>query len=508
MPTTRRQAAERRAAVSTSNPSLDSNSAQMVNLSPPATRRLRSNNHSLVDMEMEPLRSSIPSGAVVSSPSAKLSIASDLPDIVLLIVLYLLQGIPLGLAMGSVPFVLKKQLSYAEIATFSLASYPYSLKLFWSPFVDSIFWREFGRRKSWIVPVQLAVAVFLFWIGHSIDGMLEGELDINYLTGLFVALVFLSATQDIAVDGWALELLAEENLSYASTCQTIGLNTGYFLSFTVLLALQSAGFCNSYLRSVPKEVGIITLGSYVTFWSYAFFAVTLWLLLFKRERHAVVNETIGKAYQDIWQVLRLPNMQSLVIVLLVCKLGFITNDSVTAFKLVENGFKEEELGLTALINFPLQIVFGYYAAKWSTGEHKLRPWVFGFYGRLAMALIGMIVVKWTESHSGSSLSSLIVVIACSVMSSFFSTIQFVSMGAFFANIADPLIGGTYMTLLNTISNFGGTYPQFFIFKAVDAGGYYAVSFVMVAIGLVSGLLIIMPRIYVLEALPVPSWRIH
>lgn len=47
---------------------------------------------------------------------------------------------------------------------------------------------------------------------------------------------------DIAVDGWALTLLSPENLSFASTCQTIGLNTGFFASFTVFLALNSEAF--------------------------------------------------------------------------------------------------------------------------------------------------------------------------------------------------------------------------------------------------------------------------
>jgi hypothetical protein len=42
--------------------------------------------------------------------------------------------------------------------------------------------------------------------------------------------------------GWALTLLSPENLSYASTCQTIGLNTGYFASFTVFLAFNSEAF--------------------------------------------------------------------------------------------------------------------------------------------------------------------------------------------------------------------------------------------------------------------------
>lgn len=47
---------------------------------------------------------------------------------------------------------------------------------------------------------------------------------------------------EISAIGWALTLLSEENLSFASTAQTIGLNTGYFLSFTVFLALNSPEF--------------------------------------------------------------------------------------------------------------------------------------------------------------------------------------------------------------------------------------------------------------------------
>lgn len=67
-------------------------------------------------------------------------------------------------------------------------------------------------------------------------------MDIVALSAIFFVLVLLSATQDIAVDGWALTLLSKGNLTYASTAQTIGLNTGYFISFTVFLALNSNEF--------------------------------------------------------------------------------------------------------------------------------------------------------------------------------------------------------------------------------------------------------------------------
>ncbi|KAI5298455.1 hypothetical protein KEM56_004056, partial [Ascosphaera pollenicola] len=53
--------------------------------------------------------------------------AQDQRNFLLLVMLYFLQGIPMGLASGSVPFLLKPYLSYGQIGIFSLASYPLGL---------------------------------------------------------------------------------------------------------------------------------------------------------------------------------------------------------------------------------------------------------------------------------------------------------------------------------------------------------------------------------------------
>lgn len=45
--------------------------------------------------------------------------------------------------------------------------------------------------------------------------------------------------------------------------------------------------------------------------------------------------------------------------------------------------------------------------------------------------------------------------------------MFVSIMAFFAKVSDPKIGGTYMTLLNTISNLGGNWPATLVLWLVD-----------------------------------------
>lgn len=132
----------------------------------------------------------------------------DLRNFALLVILYFLQGVPMGLAMGSVPFLLKGKLSYGEVGVFTLSTYPYSLKLLWSPIVDAIWSPRMGRRKSWIVPIQATSALMLIWLGQNVDRLMEEASEKLYaITFVFFALVMLCATQDIAVDGVTLNLL-------------------------------------------------------------------------------------------------------------------------------------------------------------------------------------------------------------------------------------------------------------------------------------------------------------
>lgn len=130
----------------------------------------------------------------------------DRRNFLLLVLLYFLQGIPMGLATGSVPFLLKSHLSYSQIGVYSLASYPYSLKLLWSPIVDACWSAKVGRRKSWILPIQMLSGFGMLWLGASAQQMMERAGEDNGagvwgFTGWWFALVFMCATQDIAVDG-------------------------------------------------------------------------------------------------------------------------------------------------------------------------------------------------------------------------------------------------------------------------------------------------------------------
>jgi MFS transporter, PAT family, solute carrier family 33 (acetyl-CoA transportor), member 1 len=71
------------------------------------------------------------------------------------------------------PFLLKNDLSYSQLAVFSLSAYPYSMKLLWSPIVDSKFIPSVGRRKSWIIPMQLIIGTTMLWISVHADYILD-----------------------------------------------------------------------------------------------------------------------------------------------------------------------------------------------------------------------------------------------------------------------------------------------------------------------------------------------
>ena len=118
---------------------------------------------------------------------------------------------------GSLPYILSsRKVSYADQGMFSFAFWPFSLKLIWAPIVDSLFIKKFGRRKSWLIPVQYILGFYMILSADYVHNMLEvervenqGSNNIYMLALIFFIFTFLAATQDVVVDGWALTMLSK-----------------------------------------------------------------------------------------------------------------------------------------------------------------------------------------------------------------------------------------------------------------------------------------------------------
>ena len=103
------------------------------------------------------------------------------------------------------------------------------------------------------------------------------------LTAMFFSMYFLMATQDIAVDGWARTMLSPPHVEKGSTMNVIGQNLGSFLGFVFFLALNDADTCNTYLRSVPSDEPLVTLGSFLSFFGWALVLTTISVAVFRAE---------------------------------------------------------------------------------------------------------------------------------------------------------------------------------------------------------------------------------
>jgi MFS transporter, PAT family, solute carrier family 33 (acetyl-CoA transportor), member 1 len=253
----------------------------------------------------------------------------------------------------------------------------------------------------------------------------------------------------LTAPGWALTLLSPENISYASTAQTVGLTAGQFLSYTVFLAFNDPNFSNRWFRSDPEPTGLISLGGYLTFWGWSYLVVTAGLALLKKEEKTLNNDSVWTVYKEMGGILKLKHIQSFIIVHLIAKIGFQANDAVTNLKLLDKGFSKEDMALTVLIDFPFEIGLGYYAGKWSTIYPAMSVWCWAFIGRLVAAGFAQFVVMIFPSGEGVPTWYLLTVIVEHVFSTFMNTVMFVAVSAFHAKISDPAIGGTYMTLLAT-----------------------------------------------------------
>ncbi|XP_062329064.1 acetyl-coenzyme A transporter 1 [Osmerus eperlanus] len=415
-------------------------------------------------------------------PKVSPGVHGELGNVSLLLFLYVLQGIPLGLA-GSIPLILQtKNVSYKDQAFFSFVFWPFSVKLLWAPLVDALYLSKFGRRKSWLVPTQYLLGFFMLWLSFTVDSLLQSDAshgpDVLTLTVVFFMLAFLAATQDIAVDGWALTMLSRENVGYASTCNSVGQTAGYFLGNVLFLALESADFCNKYLRMEPKDTGIVTLSDFLYFWGMVFLVSTSLVAIFKSEnvrvrgKRQVQEETHGvmETYKQLLSIIKMPTVFTFCCLLLTAKIGFSAADAVTGLKLVEAGVPKEQLALLAVPMVPLQILLPLIIHKYTAGPRPLDIFYKAYPYRLLIGLSYAVLVWWTPSvkqDSGYPVYYYGVVLFSYALHQVSLYSMYVALMAFHAKVSDPRIGGTYMTLLNTLTNLGSNWPSTLALWMVD-----------------------------------------
>lgn len=385
--------------------------------------------------------------------------------ILLLLILYLLQGVIIGF-ISTIPLYLDSRgAKWNEQGTFNFVFYPFSLKLAWAPIIDAVYFKRFGRRKSWLLPIQYSMSLTLFILSFYLMDLIE-ELKVKILTGIFFFIYFLLACQDICVDGWALTLLTDYNRQWAPTCQTVGQTIGRFIGFTVLMTLESANFTNRFLRKPfsieNKSSGLFTINQFLRFWAIGFVIVSSIIGLFVREKSEEKQLNLKQTYFSIGELLKKKCVQQLAILSLLSPIGYAATYSMTYLVLKRYGIPQETLGL---LNIPL-ITVKIIVPFCITDTQQPLTWFYRSYiPRLFMCVIIAVYIHFTPSLL-SQWYFYPILIVIFVINESVIYLMLVSRIGFYTRISDPRIGGTYITLLTTLGNLGaGLTTSFVLFTA-------------------------------------------
>lgn len=173
--------------------------------------------------------------------------------------LYLAEGLPY-IAVNTLSVIMYKNMgiSNAEIAFFTGWLYlPWVIKPFWSPFVDIL-----RTKRWWVLFTQISIAIAFGLLALLLPGSLafKSSLIIFWIIG------FLSATHDIAADGFYMKALDSSDQSFY-----VGFRSAFYRLATILGQggiVMGAGYLEKHTGSIPLA------------WSLTFAGLSLLFLLF------------------------------------------------------------------------------------------------------------------------------------------------------------------------------------------------------------------------------------
>ncbi|XP_025194139.1 acetyl-coenzyme A transporter 1-like [Melanaphis sacchari] len=409
------------------------------------------------------------------------NLKGDWLNFYLLLLFYILQGFPVGLS-GSLPIILqsRKMVTYKEQALFSIVVWPYAVKVLFAPLVDSLYSKRIGRRKSWMMPIQFLIGMILMYTANNIDDWLpeSGKSNLTMIACVMFAINVLTAIQDVVVDGWSLTILKKNNVGYASMCNSTGLPIGMFIGSVGPILLVSEDFSNKYFRAIPNTGGLITLKSFMYFWSIIFLLITTLIGLFKKEKDNSFELdykkiSIFQNYKLLWNILKKPKIKLLLIALLTARFGFSATDAASNFKLIDAGLSNDDIMLTVTGMYVVRFIVPFFIPKSIIGPKCIDHYLIMTPIKLIWCITYMVLIYYTPSLINNNKNINIPVYYYCLLASIFAVnevlhfFMLVALFAFFSRISDPRFGCTYMALFNTFYFLGWFIPNTLVLKLND-----------------------------------------
>lgn len=190
------------------------------------------------------------------------------PKVLAVFFLGISSGLPLALVLSTLSIWLAEEgVSKTAIGLFAAITTPYAIKFMWSPLVDQMpipfLTRFLGRRRGWMVFTQACLAASLIALG------LTNPSENAWLTALCALIVSVSsATQDIVIDAYRVEILEEKQQGAGAAMIVFGYRIGmlissagalfiaeymgWFMAYAVMASFIAIGFVTVMITGEPE----------------------------------------------------------------------------------------------------------------------------------------------------------------------------------------------------------------------------------------------------------------
>ncbi len=350
-------------------------------------------------------------------------------------------GLPLLLTIGVLQAWMKeKGVDLTWIGMIALVQLPYTWKFIWAPVLDRFTLPFLGRRRGWLLVAQLCLIFSIAALGYS-----DPVKNVAAMVVAAILVSFFSASQDIVVDAYRREDLADEELGLGSSMYIYGYRLGMLLAgggglimadhmsyarvYLIMAACMVPGVVTTLLTPEPK----VSAGAPRTM------------------KEAVLNPMVEYFSRN--------NAVWILVFILLYKIGDTMASAITTPFYLDLGFSKTDIG--AVVK-----VFGTgatLAGAFLGGVILLRLginrslWIFGILQAMSTACFAIL------ARIGYSIPALSGVIAFENLSSGMGTAAFV---AFMASITNKKFTATQYALLTSLIGVPRTF-------AASVTGYMA-----------------------------------
>ncbi len=328
-------------------------------------------------------------------------------------------GLPL-LLTGSVlqAWMQQEGVDLGTIGLFALVGLPYTLKFLWAPFLDRYSLGGMGRRRGWLLRVQIGLILAL--MGLSLTEPAANPIDVA-AAALLVA--FFSATQDIVIDAHRRESLADHELGLGSSLYVNGYRVGLLLaSGGGLILADYMPFHQVYqLLALTMLIGVLTT-----------------LLAPEPTIAAETPKTFHEAViAPFLEYFRRPNAFLILLFILLYKIGDIMASHMSMPFYLDQGYSKTEIGaivkgfgfwatvLGGLTGGVVMLRLGIYRALWAFGLlQSISTAGFVALGAYGYSLSGLTAVITFENVSGGMGTAAYVAFMSSLTNKKFTATQY------------------------------------------------------------------------------------